>query len=44
MLDPTYPIAKTREEQQQVPSKLLFYHSKEINGRADYDTKNLASA
>ena len=28
MLDSTYSTAKTREEQQQVPPKVLFYHSK----------------
>jgi hypothetical protein len=27
MLDSTYPIVKTREEQQQMPLQLLFYHS-----------------
>ena len=27
MLDSTYPTAKTREEQQQMPPKVLFYHS-----------------
>ena len=27
MYDSTYPTVKTREEQQQMPPKLLFYHS-----------------
>jgi len=30
MYDSTYPTAKTREEQQQMWAKLLFYHSKKL--------------
>jgi hypothetical protein len=30
MYDSTYPTAKTREEQQQMWAKLLFYHSRKI--------------
>jgi hypothetical protein len=30
MPDSTYPIVKTREEQQQMWAKLLFYQSKKI--------------
>jgi hypothetical protein len=32
MLDSTYPTDKTREEQQQMWAKLLFYHSKKNIG------------
>ncbi len=38
MYNSTYPNAKTREEQQQVPPQLLFYHSKLTSGEIVFST------